>query len=186
MSTQPATAPAEAFKTAFTRFAATVSVITYAGADDEPAGMTATAMCSLSLEPLSLLVCVNRENRSHGEIVVAGRFGVNMLAAGQQHVANHCSRPGSDKRFPSSWLRPEPEAVAPVIDGSLAHIGCELAQAHDAHTHSIFVGHVSHVWLGPDAQPLLYCNRNYRRFDDVGDAEAMQRVWDRVAFGSLS
>jgi flavin reductase (NADH)/cob(II)yrinic acid a,c-diamide reductase len=186
MTTAPVSSPTEAFKTAFTRFAATVSVITYAGADGEPAGMTATAMCSLSLSPLSLLVCVNRENRSHGEIVQSGRFGVNMLAAGQQNVANHCSRPGSDKRIPTSWLRPDPDGVAPIIDGAVAHIGCELAQAHDAHTHSIFVGHVSHVWLGPDAPPLLYCNRSYRRFDDIGDDEAMQRVWDRVAFGSLS
>ncbi len=185
MIVTPPAGAREAFKTAFTRFAATVSVITYPGTDNQPAGMTATSMCSLSLDPLSLLVCVNRENRSHAEITGAGFFGVNMLAATQQHIADHCSRPGGTKRLPEAWLRDAGEG-APIIDACVAHIGCLLAQTHDANTHSIFVGHVQTVWVGNDEEPLLYCNRAYRRFDSGPDPDAMQRVWDRVAFGALS
>ncbi|HZJ28517.1 MAG TPA: flavin reductase family protein [Solirubrobacterales bacterium] len=174
------------FREAFTRFAATVSVITYYDAEGGPSGMTATSMCSLSLEPLSLLVCVNRENRSHSELIEAGSFGVTMLAAGQQQIADLCSRPGGTKRLPREWLVGTGTASTPVLRGSVAHIDCTLDQVHDAHSHSIFIGNVSAVLLGEPREPLLYCNRAYRRFDeDVGD-EAMQRVWDRVAFGALS
>jgi flavin reductase (DIM6/NTAB) family NADH-FMN oxidoreductase RutF len=186
MITTPPAGARDAFKTAFTRFAATVSVITYPGTDEEPAGMTATSMCSLSLDPLSLLVCVNRENRSHAEITGAGVFGVNMLAVTQQHIADHCSQPGGTKRLPAGWLRSDAAGGPPIVDGCLAHIGCVLAQTHDANTHSIFVGHVTNVWVGPDEEPLLYCNRSYRRFESGTDPDAMQRVWDRVAFGALS
>jgi flavin reductase (NADH)/cob(II)yrinic acid a,c-diamide reductase len=174
------------FKEAFTRFAATVSVITYTEESGEPAGMTATSVCSLSLEPLSLLVCVNRENRSHASIVGAGRFGVNMLAAGQELVADRCSRPGDSKALPEQILEVVEPPSPPVLSGCVAHIECEVADVHTAHTHSIFVGHARSVELGQAQHPLLYCNRSYRRFDDSTEDEALQRVWDRVAFGALS
>lgn len=174
------------FREAFTRFAATVSVITYFDRDREAVGMTATSMCSLSLEPLSLLVCVNRENRSHPGITEARRFGVNLLAVGQQELADRCSRPGESKGLPQKWLDRGSGAATPVLRGCVAHIGCDVADVHDAHTHSIFIGHVREVLLGEPRDPLLYCNRAYRKFDETGEDEAMQRVWERVAFGSLS
>ena len=185
MILSPPAGAREAFKSAFMRFAATVSVITYPGTDGEPAGMTATSISSLSLDPLSLLVCVNRENRSHAEITSAGVFGVNMLSVTQQNIAEHCSRPGAAKCIPAAWLS-ESDGHVPVIAGTLAHLGCALEQTHDASTHSIFVGHVRNVWLGPDEHPLMYSKRAYRRFDSGPDPDAMQRVWERVAFGALS
>lgn len=185
MNAGPATV-SEGFKEAFTRFAATVSVITYTDEDGAPAGMTATSVCSLSLDPLSLLVCVNRENRSHASIVGAGRFGVNMLAAGQEMVADRCSRPGDSKEIPKDLLEAVDPPGPPHLRGCVAHIDCEVADVHWAHTHSIFVGHARSVHLGDAHNPLLYCNRSYRRFDDSTEDEALQRVWDRVAFGALS
>jgi flavin reductase (DIM6/NTAB) family NADH-FMN oxidoreductase RutF len=175
----------DAFKSAFMRFAATVSVVSYPGTDGAPAGMTATSICSLSLDPLSLLVCVNRENRSHAEITSAGVFGVNMLSVTQQNIAEHCSRPGVTKQIPAAWLS-ETDGNVPVIAGALAHLECALGQTLDVSTHSIFVGHVRSVRLGHDEHPLMYSNRAYRRFESGSDSDVMQRVWERVAFGALS
>lgn len=186
MNAASAAAVSDDFKEAFTRFAATVSVITYMDEDGAPAGMTATSVCSLSLDPLSLLVCVNRENRSHASIVGAGRFGVNMLAAGQEMVADRCSRPGDSKEIGGGLLESVEPPGPPHLKGCVAHIDCEVADVHAAHSHSIFVGHARSVHLGDATHPLLYCNRSYRRFDDSTEDEALQRVWDRVAFGALS
>jgi flavin reductase (DIM6/NTAB) family NADH-FMN oxidoreductase RutF len=176
-----------AFKEAFTRFAATVSVISYTALGSVPAGMTATSMCSLSLDPLSLLVCMNRLAKSHSEILAAGRFGVNMLSSGQRDAAEYCSRPGAIKRLPDEWLLAgDGTARSPVLAHGVAHLDCRLVRTYTEPTHSILIGEVERVWIGPKAEPLLYCNRVYRRFDDEGDTEAMLRVWDRVAFGALS
>ncbi|MGH9054468.1 MAG: flavin reductase family protein [Acidimicrobiales bacterium] len=96
-SSPPERVTAEDFKESFRRLAAPVSVVTYLDARDNPMGVTATSMCPLSVDPPSLLICVNRTARSHGEITANGRYGVNLLSSTQQEVAERCSRPGLDK-----------------------------------------------------------------------------------------
>lgn len=176
----------ERFKEAFMRLAATVTVISYRTSDDEPAGMTATSVCSLSLVPLSLLVCVNRETKSHEAIDHGGRFGVNVLSLGQEQIAEYCSRPGEHKTLPDDWLVEASEAATPVLNRALAHLDCEVSNAYAESTHSIFVGNVAGVWLGPPGEPLLYSNRSYRDFRSEAEAEAFEALWDRLGFGALS
>jgi flavin reductase (DIM6/NTAB) family NADH-FMN oxidoreductase RutF len=176
----------EGFKEAFMRLAATVTVITYRTPEDAPAGMTATAVCSLSLMPLSLLVCVNRETRTHDAIEATERFGVNVLTLGQEQIAEFCSRPGEQKALPGDWLVDAPDARTPVLDRSLAHLDCRVSNAYRESTHSIFVGNVGAVWLGPPGEPLLYCNRSYRDFRSEAEAEAFESLWDRLGSWALS
>ena len=72
------------FKAALGRFASGVTVITLAG--DEDHGMTASAFCSLSLDPPLILVCVKNGNATHGKLLEANGFGVNILGADQKDL----------------------------------------------------------------------------------------------------
>jgi flavin reductase (NADH)/cob(II)yrinic acid a,c-diamide reductase len=172
----------EHFREAFTRLAATVTVLTYRDGAGRAAGMTATSVCSLSMDPLSVLACVNRSTKSHDEIAASGRFGVNLLSREQQEIAAFCSRPGADKSLPPEWLAEGDGTPALVI--ALAHLDCSVARSYEESTHSIFIGHVTKVRLGDATEPLLYCNREYRNLA-AAKAEAMESVWERIAFSDL-
>ena len=94
----------ELFRQAFRRWATTVVVVTYRDDEDRPVGMTATSMSSLSADPPSLLVCINRETRAHPIITKRAAFGIDMLSIGQRPIADHCSAAGRDKLLHPSWL----------------------------------------------------------------------------------
>ena len=160
---------AELFRQAFRRHAATVVVVTYHDGDGVPCGMTATSMCSLSAEPPSLLVCINRETRAHTEISQRGRFGVNLLSVSQRPIADHCSRPGTLKSLRESWLAgdTEPDATPRLRDG-LAHLECHIDSTYVAYSHSVFVGLINSVWLNPqEAPPLLYYGGVYGQLESA-------------------
>ncbi len=162
------------FRTAFRRHAATVVVVTYQDDDGRPSGMTATSMCSLSASPPSLLVCVNRETRTHVEISQRERFGINLLSINQRSIAHHCSRPGGSKVLEPNWLYvAEPTSDTPRLRGALAHLECDVDAAHEAYSHSVFVGRITSVWLNDeDAPPLLYFGGLYSQLEsDVARTE---------------
>jgi len=158
---------AELFRQAFRRHATTVAVLTYLDASGLPCGMTATSMCSLSDKPPSLLVCINRETRTHGEITQRGTFGVNLLSVGQRHIAHHCSRSGVHKGLREDWLaRDVRDAATPRLAGALAHLECQIDASYRAFSHSVLVGVITAVWLNPqDAPPLLYFGGLYSQLE---------------------
>lgn len=158
---------ADLFRQAFRRHATTVAVLTYFDRSGASCGMTATSMCSLSAEPPSLLVCVNRETRTHGEIAHRGRFGVNLLSVGQRPIALHCSRVGVPKGLREEWLAPDAaESGTPRLAGALAHLECDIETTYAAFSHSVFVAVIRAVWLNPqDAPPLLYFGGLYSQLE---------------------
>jgi flavin reductase (DIM6/NTAB) family NADH-FMN oxidoreductase RutF len=72
--------PAVLMRQAFRRYVSSVMVPTYTDADHHAYGMTATSVCSVSVEPPTILACVNRQARTHREIVRGRRFAVSLLA----------------------------------------------------------------------------------------------------------
>src|SRR5437763_16329620 len=116
----------ELFREVFGRFATGVAVITTAGPSGS-GGMTANALCSLSLEPLLALVCFENSARTLPIVREAGRFAVNVLSADQEHLAGLFASKlpeaekleGVDHTFRSG---------VPVIDGALAWAACQLRQ----------------------------------------------------------
>ena len=164
---------------AFRRFPAPVTVLSYADAAGRPSGMTATAVTSLSVAPPAVMVSLNRAAKSRGAIVGAGRFGVNMLALGQEAIATHCSRSGTEKVLAPTWLLTPTTAQTPVLRDALAHLDCTITQVHDAYTHSLVVAEVISVWLGRAARPLLYSEGAYRTLD-AGIEESYEMLWERT------
>ena len=152
---------ADDFRAAMRLLAATVNIIT---AGDGPArrGLTATAVCSMSVTPPSMLVCVNRFGEAHRAIVETGAFCVNILADDQREVALRFAGQidaGEDKFAPYGWGRLA--TGAPALDGAMVNLDCTLASATETESHSIFIGAVQAVRFGRSVQPLLHYNRQF-------------------------
>ncbi|MGZ4350793.1 MAG: flavin reductase family protein, partial [Solirubrobacteraceae bacterium] len=148
-----ATPDPETFREVFGRFATGVAVITSAG----PAGaggMTANALCSLSLEPLLALVCFENNARTLAIVREAGRFGVNVLAAHQEDVARVFASkvPESEKLEGVSHRY---HAEVPIIDGALSWVVCSLQDLIAGGDHTIAIGDVVALGLG-EGEPLLW------------------------------
>lgn len=126
-----------------------------------PVGMTVTSWCSLSIDPPSLLVCLNVSSQTAAAILESGFFCVNLLSESQQHLANTFAGRSLGERFGTAAWR-ECETGAPVLDGALASFECTLTDALRPTSHHIYVGEVGMVHRGA-GRPLLYCERDYGR-----------------------
>lgn len=147
------------FKQAMRRVASTVNVITVC-VGGEPMGITATAMSSLSLDPPSLLICINRTASLHSPLEDVSHFCVNVLHRSQEEIAQiFADRNRRDLRFATGWQvdcdRP------PRLADAQAAILCRRIQHFPYGTHSIFIGEVEEVAVRGDVDPLLYVDGRY-------------------------
>jgi flavin reductase (DIM6/NTAB) family NADH-FMN oxidoreductase RutF len=149
---------AELFREVFGRFPTGVAVITSAG----PAGaggMTANALCSLSLRPLLALVCFENDARTLPIVREAQRFAVNVLSAGQQELAGLFA----SKMPEAEKLEGVPHRLEhglPIIDGTLAWAACELRELIAGGDHTIAIGKPVAMGLGA-GEPLLWFEGEY-------------------------
>lgn len=146
------------------RFATGVTVITvdYEG---EVQGMTANAFASVSLEPLLVLVCVERKTRTHAHLHARKRFGVNVLAADQRAISEYYALPTRSHGEAEEKAGARFDRTAhgtPVLHGALAYLECRLDTAQDAGDHTIFIAEVEDVTVN-EGEPLLYFRGEYRR-----------------------
>jgi flavin reductase (DIM6/NTAB) family NADH-FMN oxidoreductase RutF len=149
----------EQFREVFGRFATGVAVITSAGAGGS-GGMTANALCSLSLDPLLALVCFENRARTLPIVREAGRFAVNVLAAGQEQIAGvFASKLPESEKLNGVPHRLEHEV--PIIDGALAWATCRLRELIAGGDHTIAIGEVLSLGLG-EGEPLLWFEGGYR------------------------
>ncbi|MGH2883384.1 MAG: flavin reductase family protein [Solirubrobacteraceae bacterium] len=156
----PATDP-ELFREVFGRFATGVAVITSA-TSAASGGMTANALCSLSLEPLLALVCFENNARTLPIVREARRFGVNVLSAEQEELARVFASklPESEKLDGVShrYL-----AGVPIIEGALSWVACTLRELIAGGDHTIAIGEVVAMGLG-EGEPLLWYEGQYHDF----------------------
>jgi flavin reductase (DIM6/NTAB) family NADH-FMN oxidoreductase RutF len=151
------------------RLAAGVSIVA-ARCDGVPAGLTATAVCSLTAEPPRLLACIHREADTHAAIVGSGLFTINLLT--ETHLALADRFGGREDVFGparfalGSWR--DGVTGMPVLADAAAVFECRVVDAIAAGTHEIFIGEVEAVALGTDAAPLLYWDRGYGRLAPLG------------------
>ena len=164
---------AAAFRETLSHFSAGVAVVTTRWRGISHA-MTATAFCSVSLDPPLVLVSVSRTSRFHAAVLGAGRWAVSILAADQDALARHFSTPGRDlaTQFDGLPHTPAPVTGSPVIDGSLAWLDCETDTVHEAGDHTLVVGLVLATGVAGDAgseqsptRPLTYYRSQYRGLD---------------------
>ncbi len=142
------------FRQVFGAWTSGVAVITGHGPRG-PAGMTANAVCSLSLEPLLVLVCFDNEARTLVPVRDSERFAVNVLRADQREVAaEFASKAAHRDSFAAvGWSR---EYDVPVLDGVLAWLACDLEQLIPGGDHMIAVGSVRAMDHDPSGKPLVW------------------------------
>ncbi|OJU00084.1 MAG: hypothetical protein BGN83_01290 [Rhizobium sp. 63-7] len=159
------------FKAAMRLLAASVTIIT-AGQKEARRGLTATAVCSLSMTPPSMLVCVNRLGEAHAAITSTGAFCVNILAETDEEIAKrfagHGGAVGQDKFLNADWL--ELATGSPALDSALVNIDCVVSEVTQTESHSVFFGTVKKVRLNPAKRPLLHFNRNFFSLPGQDDA----------------
>ena len=140
-----------------------VTVVTVPG-DPEPAGATASAVASLSLDPPLMLVCMDHRSRTLGALRGAGRFAVNVLsAAGEADARTFATTaPHSEK-----WegVPATERSGVPVFDDALVWVVCELRDLLDGGDHTIVTGTVIELGTG-DGDPLLFVDGEYRAMRD--------------------
>ena len=147
------------FKLAMSHFVSGVTVVT-THHDGKPYGMTVASFASLSLHPPLILVCIEKNVRSHDAIAAAGQFAVNILAAEQADISGRFASKSEDK-FDGLETRTGQNGV-PLIPGALCTIECRVQQQLPGGDHSIFVGEVLEVETGEGA-PLVYYRSAYRQ-----------------------
>jgi flavin reductase (DIM6/NTAB) family NADH-FMN oxidoreductase RutF len=151
---------AATFRHAFRHVAATVGVLTVIARDGRPRGMTVTSLCALSVDPPTLLVCVDRATRTHGELANTDCFGLSVLSNGQHEIAARLARHGGNKALDELWVPngdPDAAVVPPAIRGAVVHLTCAIDTVHAASTHDIVIGRVCRVAVAEEAgAPLLY------------------------------
>ena len=149
------------FRHAMGHFATGVTVVTSIGDDGEPVGTTASAVTSLSLDPLLVLVCFDRESMTLRAIRAHGAFVVNVLAAPQQHLSANFARRGLTAVWDGVRHRPGPTG-SPRLHGVLAALECTVENRLPGGDHEIVVGRVQDVEISDDgAAPLLYWRGSY-------------------------
>jgi flavin reductase (DIM6/NTAB) family NADH-FMN oxidoreductase RutF len=150
-----------AFKHAMRHVPTGVTVVTSLK-DGEPRGITVSSFASVSLEPPSLLICINREARSYLFISTSRIFCVNVLAGDQRRLAEHFSGKVRDRQFAEIGYATGATG-APVLDDAIAHFDCEVAEEYHFGSHSILIGHVLACDSRPGS-PLGYFNGGFHDF----------------------
>jgi flavin reductase (DIM6/NTAB) family NADH-FMN oxidoreductase RutF len=147
------------FRSVMGRFATGVTVVT-ATSPEGPVGLTANAVCSLSLDPLLLLVCFDNEARTLPVVREAGRFGVNVLRSDQEALARLFASKAPEREKFAGVAHTVHDGI-PVIEGVLAWVGCRLERLIPGGDHTIGIGAVEAAEAG-QGEPLLWFRGSYR------------------------
>jgi flavin reductase (DIM6/NTAB) family NADH-FMN oxidoreductase RutF len=146
------------FRAAMANLPTGVTIVSASGADG-PAGATANAVCSLSIEPMLMLACLDRGSRTLLAVQAADRFGVSVLQGGQEPIARAFATkaPVAEKWEGVAWS--ERDGI-PAIDDALVWIGCALLDIVSAGDHVIVTGEVTDLALG-SGDPLVFHGGQY-------------------------
>jgi flavin reductase (DIM6/NTAB) family NADH-FMN oxidoreductase RutF len=151
------------FRRASGLFATGVTVVT-TRIDGVDHAMTANSFTSVSLDPLLVLVSVEKRARWHAAVSEAQVFGVSVLAANQAATSRLFATRGRpfDVRAAGVDFHGGPQTGAVLFDGALATFECSVSERHDAGDHTLIVGAVLAVDLpNPDGAPLVFFRGGY-------------------------
>ncbi|WCJ62018.1 NADH-dependent FMN reductase RutF [Agrobacterium tumefaciens] len=149
------------YRNAMARLGAAVNIVTTDGAAGR-AGFAATAVCSVSDNPPTLLVCLNRNASAYKVVKANGVICINTLAAHHEVLSTlFGGKTPADERFAAgSWG--VLETGAPVLEDALVSFDCRIREAHDGGTHDILICTVVDMKINAGDEALMYFNRRYR------------------------
>lgn len=150
------------FRTAMARVGAAVNLIT----TDGPGGlhgMTASAVCSVTDSPPTLLVCINRASVANRRLKENGVLCVNVLAGRHERLSQRFSNKGLtiEERFAEGAQWQRLATGAPALADAAAAFDCRISEVNEIGTHSVFFCEVEDARYHDDCEGLIYFNRAY-------------------------
>jgi len=134
--------------------------------DGEPAGFAAQSFTSLSLDPPLVALAPGKTSTSWPKIRDSGSFCINILGAHQKAICDVFAQSGIDKFAEFPWHAGV--TGAPVLDGVIAYVDCDLEAEHDAGDHTIAVGRIRDIRiLDAGSAPLLFFRGAYGQFNSL-------------------
>jgi flavin reductase (DIM6/NTAB) family NADH-FMN oxidoreductase RutF len=165
------------FRAAMRQLTGGVSVITV-GRGRDITGMTVTSVSSLSVDPPSLIVAINRSASSWPILKRDGFFGVNILNADQIAIAERFAGKGgikgADRFAGAEWITRA--SGVPLLVGALAAIDCEVEDIIERHSHAIVIGRALDLQLSTRSAALAYWQGQYVAIDGAEDAIRLAEV----------
>lgn len=162
---------ASLFRSGMRRLAASCTVIA-SRSGDVRAGLTATAICSVSAEPARLLVCVNRSVRAHAVIRESGLLSVNVLAGCQEDIAKRFAgmviNVVGDDRFRGAGTWRDGKLGIPILEDTLVSFGCRVLEEIPGGSHTVFLCDVIEVCCEKEeTPPLVYFGGKFARLNQA-------------------
>ncbi len=158
------TVDAAQFREAMSRLGAAVHVITTDGQGGRT-GATATAVCSVSDAPPTLLMCLNRKSQTNPVVLENGVFCINTLEADGAEIADIFSGrtgvQGGERFAVGEWTKLS--TGSPVLASAVVAFDCRIIEVRSVGSHNVFFGAVDAVRLGPKGPALVYHERAYKR-----------------------
>lgn len=141
-------------------------------------GMTATAVCSATADPPTVLVCLNGQTTTHGAVLKSGVFCANVLRAEDWELSTAFSgaQPGDAKFRNRDWTRLA--TGAPVLVDALVSFDCRVVKSLAHGTHTVFLGEVERILIGKNGKPLLYAGGQYAKLASLVHGEPLPEGLD--------
>lgn len=149
------TPDADALREVFSRFPTGVAVICARDSDGNAGGMTANAICSLSLDPLLVLVCFQQDARTLPLVQRAGSFSISILEEGRGDLAERFASKRIEEAEKLLGVPHRDEDGVPVLDAAIAWTVCSLRETLPGGDHVITIGEVEALG-SRDGEPLLW------------------------------
>jgi flavin reductase len=159
-STLPPCVPKQDYRDAMARLGAAVNIVTTAGPHGH-AGFTATAVCSVTDEPPTLLVCLNRSASVYPIFNANGTLCVNTLSSEQKDLSNlFGGKTSMEERFAAARWNTLVTG-APALEGAVVSFDCRIAAVHAVGTHDVLLCEIVAIKRKDDADGLVYFDRSY-------------------------
>ena len=148
------------FRLAMRRYIYSVSIMSNKDNADNPNAITVSSVTSISMNPPSLLICINKSSRIHDTIELGSKFCINLLNSNQQNLSNICSDEDMyDQRFKDkNWNLDD----IPFLQNAQANIFCKVDKLTSYHTHTIVVGLVEEANYADEISTLTYVDGEYK------------------------
>ena len=148
------------FRLAMRRYIYSVSIMSNKDKANNPNAITVSSVTSISMDPPSLLICINKSSRIHDTIELGSKFCINLLNSNQENLSNICSDEDMyDQRFKDkNWNLDD----IPFLQNAQANIFCKVDKLTSYHTHTIVVGLVEDANYADEISTLTYVNGEYK------------------------
>ncbi|MFB9306025.1 flavin reductase family protein [Kibdelosporangium philippinense] len=158
--TATAVAPAQ-FRSLMSTFPSGVTIVSTLDIGGQPWGMTCSSVCSVAVEPATLLVCLREGSPTLAAMLRSSTFAVNLLHARAKASAELFAS-GTPERFDMVRWTADPQAAGPhLVDDAHAIADCRISRTVSTGDHTVVFGEVFRVEHPAEGSPLLYGLREY-------------------------